>query len=283
MKLLKNKVFIISIISVLVIALLTGVLAMIGFSGPVKLVLGTLAKPFEYVGTWASNAVNGFVEVFSDYEELRAENEALKKELAEKEDESYNAQVLKEENEWLKGYLGFAAENYGFELTDASVIARESGNSASVITLNRGSVHGVKNEMPVITEDGVYGQVIEVGLDWCRVRSLVTPDSAVGAMVERSKSTGILEGDITSDGKYICTLTYLSGDADIKIGDRIYTSGGKGSSYPTGLYLGSVTELIPDEDTRTLTAKIETAVSFEGEKELSRFMIVTGYGKGSAK
>ena len=69
MKFLKSKFFIITLSIVLSIALITGILALLGFSGPIKLVLGTAAKPFSFVGSYFADAVNGFVEVFTDYDE----------------------------------------------------------------------------------------------------------------------------------------------------------------------------------------------------------------------
>ena len=104
MKFLKSKFFIITVAILLTVTLVTGILALLGFSGPIKLVLGTAAKPFSYAGTYIANAVNGFVEVFTDYNELKAENEALKAELDSLKDEKYNAEVIQKENEWLKEF-----------------------------------------------------------------------------------------------------------------------------------------------------------------------------------
>ena len=194
MKLLKSKFFIISVAVVLSLALITGVLAMLGFTGPVKTVLGTVATPFRLFGTWASDAVNGFVEVFADYDDLKAENEALKNELQSLKDEKYNNEVLKEENEWLKEYIDVATEHPDFKLSDASVIARQSNNYSTVLTLNRGTAHGIKTKMPVITEEGLFGQVTEVGLDWCKVESIIETEVSVGVYSQRSGAGGVAKG-----------------------------------------------------------------------------------------
>ena len=281
MKLLKNKVLIICVAVALTVALITGIFAVLGFSGPIRLVLGTVAKPFELVGTFVSNAVNGFVEVFFDYEELRQENESLKAELESRDEESYNAGILKEENEWLREYLGFATEHPDFRLTDARVIARENDSYSTTLVLNKGSVHGVKKDMPVVTEKGTFGQVVEVGLDWCRVSSIVAPDAAVGAYVERSGAVGVVDGDTDLEGNGKCHMVYIDSTADIRIGDRIYTSGGVGSVYPSGLYIGEVSSFEADPDTRTLTVTIDPAVDFSSVEDITRLMIITGYNGGN--
>ena len=275
MKFLKSKFFIITLIVALSVALVTGILAMVGLSGPIKLALGTAAKPFSYVGSYAANAVNGFVQVFTDYDDLKAENEVLKQELDALKDEKYNAEVIQKENLWLREYINFANGHQDFALTDARIIGRSADNYSTVITLDKGGVHGIKNGMAVITSEGVLGRVIEVGLDYCRVERIVEAQSSVGVRIQRSEAEGILQGDAGLEG--VCKMTFINGDADIKIGDKVYTSGGSGSYYPSGLYVGEVSAIDADESTRQLIATVTPAASLEDAAEQGRVMIITGY------
>ena len=277
MKFLKSKFFIITLSIVLSIALITGILALVGFSGPIKLVLGTAAKPFSYVGSYFADAVNGFVEVFTDYDALKAENEALRAELDSLKNEGYNAEVLEKENQWLKDYINFATEHPDLELTDARVIGQSGESYSTSLTLNRGVVHGVKTGMAVITAEGVFGRVTEVGLDYCRVESIISTSSSAGVYALRSDASGIIEGDTDLQKGGTCKMTYMDSDADIKIGDRIYTSGGAGSSYPSDLYVGEVTSIDADPSTRQLIATVTPAVDFSAVDALGRMMIITGY------
>lgn len=277
MKFLKSKFFIITVAITLSVTLITGIFAMLGFSGPIKLVLGTVAKPFSYVGSYAANAVNGFVRVFTDYEELRSENQSLREELDAIKDEKYNAEVVQKENEWLKEYINFATEHPTYKLTDARIIGKSADSFSTVITLDRGSVHGVKNGMAVITSRGVLGRVIEVGLDYCRVEGIVETQSSVGVYVLRSGASGIVEGDADLRGNGTCKMTYIDSNADVRIGDKIYTSGGSGSSYPSGLYVGEISSLDADESTRQLIATITPATGLEDTAAQGKVMIITGY------
>lgn len=277
MKFLKSKFFIITASIVLSLALITGILSLIGFSGPVKLVLGTVAKPLSYVGSFFADAVNGYIEVFTDYDRLKAENESLRAELDDLRDESYNAEVLEMENQWLKDYINFATDNPSFELTAARTVGHSSDSYSTVLTLDKGTVHGVKTGMAVITEDGVFGHVTEVGLDYCRVESIIETASSVGVHVLRSGATGIVEGDADLRNGGACKMTYIDSEADIRIGDRIYTSGGTGSAYPSGLYVGEVTALDADGSTRQLIATVTPAIDFSAPERIGRMMIITGY------
>ena len=278
MKFLKTKLFWIAAAVLAVVIALTAILGALGLPAPLRSAAKTLATPFTYLGTKVSDAVDGFVGAFTRYEELEAENEELRAALDSMEDEARENQVLREENAWLKQYLKLAVDHPEFLLTDASVIAHEAGNSATVLTLNRGSVHGVKNKMSVITEDGLLGYVKEVGLDWCKVLTVVETASSVGVYTDRTGARGIAEGnaDLSSDGT--CRMTYIDPTADIRLGDCVYTEGGEGSLYPPGLLLGTVESLEADENTRMLVATVRPAVDFSDRNALRRVMIIRGYG-----
>ena len=78
-------------------------------------------------------------------------------------------------------------------------------------------------------------------------------------------------------------MTYIASNADIKVGDRIFTSG-DGNIYPSGLLVGEIAEISADEATRTLSATITPSVDFENIENIKNVMIVMGYGgKASAQ
>ena len=282
MKFLKSKFFLICAAIALSVALITGCLAMLGFTGPIKLVLGTVAKPFRLMGTWAANAVNGITEVFDDYEEIKAENDALRAELEEKKDESYNADLLYEENKWLKEYLNVSTKHPDLRLVDAKIIALEGDNYSTSVTLNKGSAHGIANDMAVITEKGIVGKVVETGIDWCRVVSILDTQSSVGAYIERTGASGIVEGSADLLGGGSCRMTYIESGADIRVGDRVCSSGGAGSSFPSGLYIGEIKAIDADPAAGRIVATVEPSVDFSELSNIFGVMVVIGY-KGGAQ
>ena len=261
---------------VLAVTLITGVLYLAGLSGPIKLVLGTVAKPFMWIGSFAADGVNGFVEVFAEYNRLKAENEALKAENESLKENAHNSEILKEENAWLKEYIGVSGEVLP-TMTDARVIARQNDGYKISLTLNKGSVHGVKTGMPVITAEGVFGQVTEAGLDWCRVESMIENGVSVGVRSERTGDTGVVEGDTALREQGVCRMNYISRDSELLVGDRIYTSGGVGSTYPSGLYVGEVKELGYDTASGQMYALITPGADLASSEKIDRLMIITGY------
>jgi rod shape-determining protein MreC len=97
--------------------------------------------------------------------------------------------------------------------------------------------------------------VTDVGLDFCRVVSIVESSSSVGVYVDRSQVQGVVKGDVALREDGVCLMSY-SADADIKTGDLVYTSGGSGSSYPAGLLVGEIISITADDTTRTLVAEV---------------------------
>ena len=280
MKFFRSKFFIVCLAITLVLVLVPSAFAAFGRTDLLRSALVTVAKPFSIAGSKVADAVNGFTDIFTDYDRLKEENAALRAELEELRSQEHNAEVVQNENEWLKGYLQFHNEHPDYILTDARIIAREAGNYATVLTLDRGTVHGVKAEMPVIFEGGLFGYVSEAGLDWCRVVTVVETASSVGVYTDRTGAVGVAEGDPSLRNGGNCRMTYISADADIRVGDRVYTSG-SGSMYPAGLLLGTVTAIEADDATRTLCAEIKPAVDFQSLDRIDRLVIVCGYENAS--
>ena len=281
MRFFKSKFFIVCTTVALIIAIVTSMLSMFGYSGIIRSGLKTIATPFEWCGTKLANAVNGFVEVFAEYDDLKEENKELREEIERLENEKYENSVLRDQNDWLKSYLDLKTYIPDLSMTDVTVIAREAGNYSTILTINKGYIHGIRRNMPVVTDKGTFGYVSECGLDWAKVVSIIETSSSVSVYSERTGTTGVVEGDTALRSEGYCLMTYIAPNADIKVGDRIFTSG-NGSIYPAGLLLGEVIEISADEVTRTLSATIKPSVDFSDVNSINNLMVITGYATENA-
>lgn len=276
MRLFKNKFFIVCLCISLVLAVFLSAFSVMGYRALVSSVLGTLATPFRAVGNWFCGAVEGFGKYFQSISSLEEKNNALEAENAELLDRLEQAERLEAENERLREYLGMKAAYPSYTFEEGTVIGREGENHLTMLTLNRGSVHGIRVNMAVITKDGVVGCVSEVGLTWCKVSTILEDARSVGVLAPRSGASGILSGEYTYRENGSCKLTFLENDsrnADVRVGDTVETSG-LGSVYPAGLKVGTVTELRADAATRSLIATVVPSVDLSA---LEYVMIVTGY------
>jgi rod shape-determining protein MreC len=152
-----------------------------------------------------------------------------------------------------------------------------------VLTLNKGSVNGIKKNMPVLTDDGLLGYVCEIGLDWCRVSTIIETSSSIGVYTDRGGVLGVVEGDTELRKQGLCRMAYIESDSNIQIGDRVYTAGSEKSLYPTGLLVGSVSSIEVDATTGEMIATVTPAVSFNDLGSISGVMIVTEISSSEPK
>lgn len=273
LKLIKSRFFIISLAVALLLSIVPGVLCAMGQGSYIRSALVTVATPFRWAFTKVGEGLSGFSMYFRTLEELRDENEALRAELEGYKNLVYDAELIGEENEFLSEFLGIKEEHVDFLFEDATVVGRESTNYRTVYTLSKGTLHGIEVNMPIITEEGLVGHITEVGATWSKAVLITETASAVGGYIERSGVLGVVEGTYELRSEGTCRMVYIEPDSDIRVGDKVLSSG-MGGVYPRGILIGRVSEISVDENTRTLTALIEPSADLDS---ISKLMIITEY------
>lgn len=173
----------------------------------------------------------GFI---SEIGTLRTKNQRLSAEVARLREENARLRPDAQENTRLRALLGFK-QQLPYRSLAARIVGRDPSQWFSTVLVDRGASEGVVRDDPVITSDGVVGHVIETAGSWARVLLVADPRSAVSVVLERSREVGVVVGQ----GQHNLKVTYLSGEADVKAGDLILTSG-LGPIYPKGLPVGTV-------------------------------------------
>lgn len=270
---LKNKVVVITFLLALLLVGISGVLALTGRAFVVTQVVNTVCTPVRSGFAAATHAIGDFWDRFTGYPALKRENDSLKLQLAEQEEKLLEAEKALGENAYLRDYLELKSVNRDFSLLPASIVGRENANVMTIFTLNRGSVHGVEINMPVIDGNQLVGIVTEVGPNWAKVLTLTETTFSVGCCVERTGDFCVAEGSFSYHLEGLCRLRYLPEEADVQEGDRIITSG-LGEYYPEGLTVGRVEKVVFDETAREVTASVRPTVDFSSLREI---MVLTGY------
>lgn len=273
LKLFKSRFFVIALAVALLLSIVPGVLCAMGQGSYIRSAIITVASPFGWAFTKVGEGISGFSLYFRTLEELRNENAALRAELEGYKSLVYDAELIGEENDFLSQYLGIKEEHVDFLFENATVVGRESTNYRTVVTLSKGSLHGIEVNMPVITEAGLIGNITEIGSTWSKAEIITESSSAVGAYIERSGTLGVVEGTYELRAEGLCRMVYIEADSDIRVGDKVISSG-IGEVYPRGLLIGKVTEISVDDRTRTLVATVEPAADLES---ISKVMIITEY------
>ena len=237
-------------------------------SAPLSNLAGVIASPFRSAYTAVANWFVDKQNYYQDVTALEEENAALKRENAQLQAQLRQAQTDSEENARLRELLNLRPQNYELELESASVTERTVTNWTSSLTLNVGTDHGVEAGDCVIDETyALVGVVSRVGLNWCTVLTIVDTDTSLGAQVYRTKDLGLAVGDFSLMGENRLRLDYLPADCQLLGGDLVLTSG-LGGYYPSGLEIGTVEVVQPDDSGAASYAVLTPVADFDSLVEV---------------
>lgn len=231
--------------------------------------VGNVLMPVENA---ASTVTNGFVNFFKNLfgvSDAQKENEELKQQLMDLGAENAQLQSYITTREWMAEYEKYLIDNPQYTLVSyARVSGKSPGFWFDTFLISAGRNQGVTVDMPMITNEGLVGRVIEVGGNWSKVMAVIDGSSSVAAIVERTRDNGIVHGTPelgTEDS--LCTMYYLPIDNDLVPGDRILTSGLDGL-FPKGILIGEVSEVSRSEGTGEHTATIKPSVGFNSIEQV---------------
>ena len=253
-------------ILLLVIALLLSILIGLGSA-----LLGGRVDPLSNLMNIAATLLRGGIAAVADWVEgvyayvfeygrLQEELDSLRSQVAELEEQVRQGQEASRENEHLRELLDLQQRRRDFTFEAAKVTARSTSNWESILTISKGSSHGVAVGNCVVTEAGVLvGVVSEVGHNWASVSTVINTDLEMGGVVSRTYSAGVLEGDFALMGQGKLKLNYLPEGAQLVSGDEVLTSG-RGDVYPAGLVVGTVEGVFTDPSGQIRYAVIQPDV-----------------------
>lgn len=221
------------------------------------------AAPVQAGFSWALHGVEGSV---SGYVALRgAHQDSLecRQALSKSQAEINSLLEEKAENARLKAMLGYTETTVDPEIP-ARVIGFNPTAQFLSLRINKGESDGVRTGMPVVTADGVVGQVVRTVGDSADVLLVSDPGSRVGAVVQRSRVRGNIVG--AGDGKSLA-LDNVGRDAEVVSGDAVLTSGTDGI-FPKGLVLGRVEQVRHTTTGLFLTATVSPGVNLRRVEEV---------------
>jgi len=248
-----------------------GILAL-ALSGTFTTISRWVTKPLTAVQTWVSNqyfGVETFLTASQDIQEVRQQNTELEAENARMQAQIVDLQQQLVEFKILSALLEFARANPEHQYLGASVIGRDPSPFLNYIIINRGSDDGLRRGMPVVTQNGLAGRVVQVTASGARVSLITDPATRINVRIEPSRSAGVLSGTITGD----ITLEQIPQDADVQPGNLILTSG-LGGTYPSNIIVGQVTSVRSRENALFQSASVQPVTDFT---DLSIVLIITNF------
>ncbi len=205
-----------------------------------------LLSPLEEVASIPLNAVTGLlnratlgltggVSDFTQFQSLQARNAALEDALARYQAELIELREIARDYERLAELLDYTGTAASQEFVSADVINVDQTGLRRSITINRGTRDGIAAGMPVVTDQGLVGRVLDISANAARVLLVTDRDSAVSARLQTSRAEGSLRGQLSGNLR----LTLIPSGEAVTVGDLVLTSG-LGGNFPPDIVIGQV-------------------------------------------
>lgn len=198
-----------------------------------------MIAPFLKTGSGFERQITSVRSGLKSLEELERANAALRVENRSLKATNEALRDVEREVNRLRHALNYRERSL-FRLVPAEVIARDSSTWWRTVTINRGSEDGLGPEMPVLTDEGLVGRTTTVSENISVVLLISDENCRVAASVEGTREQGIVTGErVAGSVSPMLDLNYLSKQAELKVGQKVYTSG-VGGVFPSGLFVGTV-------------------------------------------
>lgn len=244
-------------IVIIIISISLIVLALGGYLTPISRVI---LNPMVSIQTWLATrfqAIQTLINEPADVASLRQRNAELEAEIASLQVQIIELQQQVSETEVLSTLVDFARSRPENRYVASAVIGRDYSPFFQYIIINRGSDHGLRRGMPVVTQQGLVGQISAVSPVASRVQLINDVGSMINVIIQPAEAEAVLEGQITGE----LSLEMIPQDVNIQPGDLIITSG-LGGNYPPNLVVGQVSTIRSRDFDLFQSASVQPAVDF---------------------
>ncbi len=196
-------------------------------------------SPFLKSGSGLERQITSVRAGLKSLDELERENGQLRVENRSLKATNQALRDVEHEVNRLRHALAYRERSL-FRLVPAEIVSRDSSTWWRTVTINRGEEDGLAPEMPVLTDEGLVGRTTTVSANIAVVLLVSDENCRVAATVEGTREQGIVSGErVAGNLAPLLDLDYLSKQAQLKPGQRVYTSG-VGGVFPSGLFVGTV-------------------------------------------
>jgi rod shape-determining protein MreC len=254
-----------------IILIIAGILVL-AVSGLLGRIINQAINPLVGVQTWVSTRVQAAVDFFTvprDVNSLLEQNAALQNEVSRLQTEILELRQQLVETDILYALLDFARENPTNQYIAASVIGMDPSPFLQYVIIDKGSDDNIYKGMPVVTEQGLVGNVDAVTASAARVQLITDQGSVVNVKLQNTGAEAQLRGSVTGD----ISLQMVNQGINIIEGDLIFTSG-LGGSYPPELLIGQIMSIETGENALFQSAVVQPSVDFSS---LQAVLVITNF------
>jgi rod shape-determining protein MreC len=222
-----------------------------------------LISPVQRAGAWAIDGVRDGWGGYVGLRHARLENKVLRSQLEQLKIRNIELESRAHEADRLAVLLHFREAHAETPMLAARVIGASPDAGSLVVYIDHGSRDGIRQNMGVITPDGVVGKILAVYPDSSQVLLIGDKESGVGALLSDTRTQGAVKG--TGDPQL--SLEYVSKDAKVSAGEAVLTSG-QDRIFPKDLPVGTVIEAVPDKKSPFMRIRVRPAAHLDRLEEV---------------
>jgi rod shape-determining protein MreC len=226
----------------------------------------TVADFVQSPVTTITASVSHYFTSIANLRSAQDENSQLKQQVEELKLQLASQEGLTSENERLKALLDLK-EQSKYKVLTARIIGRDPSIWFDASIINRGSLDGVKLNMPVVANGGLVGRVTAVSPLTAQVDLITRDKSGLGAVIGEigsSTALGVVTGTSKRD---LLEMKYVAGTTDVQVGQAVFTTGQDGI-YPPGIKVGEIVQIISGSATTPHQIFIQPAAKLGSIQEV---------------
>lgn len=271
---LKSSAF--KIFAVIAAALVAGSLFAVASrsgSSPLTSITSFVFGPVSRLSSYIAAEFSNLPISFKSSSSLLKENEALRKEIDNLTDQLVDYEQARNKNEFYQQFLEIKEEHSDYVFAEAAIIGRDAAENLGSFTLNKGSVHDISVNDPVICGNYLVGVVASVTPTQCTVNTILNPKVSVSAYEVRTRDLGYVTSTVALAQEGHCQMPGLSSSTSVTAGGIVCTSG-VGGIYPRDLIIGNIVDVVDGTVDISASAIIEPGADFS---ELTDVFIITHF------
>ncbi len=246
------------------------VLSQTGILGPVR---GIAAVPLNFltgIFTRLSTGLSNSTDSFEEVETLRQRNAELEEALARFQSELVELREIASDYQRLAELVNYTTATEDQEFIAADIIAKSDPNAPlRTIVISKGTRDGITVGMPVVTQLGLVGRILDVTANTSRVLLITDPSSGVSARLVTSRAEGSVVGRLGGD----MVMGFIPLNADAQPGDIVTTSG-LGGNFPADITIGQVTNVRQQEAELFQEAVVRSLIDYN---TLEIVLVITNF------
>ena len=240
---------------------------------------------FSTIESGVHSVAKGVEDTFGAVKELarlKKDYEELSRKLEHYEQMQRTNADIRKENERLKEQLGFSS-SLDEKNIPAQIIARDTDNLNAFITINKGSVHGIKKNMPVVAfqqgTSGLVGKIVQVGLTTSVIMPIYNTRCVVSSRLQNTRDLGLVYGMGSEEANLSMKNIRKRVLDELHYGDIVVTSG-ENNNYMGDLPIGSISKISVVDYNSSLDIELTPIIDFS---KLENVIVVNLYEINDAR